>query len=122
MIVDDGKFHLFESWTATKGKALNLFVIGLSLIVILALAESVAWVLTIIVASGFAGSAAGGPAHLAEMIRDQPQLLLSRMAPALVIIAAVWTFLAGCATAVMAAPWAKAYRDVALPDPSAHFA
>jgi len=122
MIVDDGKFHLFESWNATKGRTVSLFTIGISLMMIFVVAEMVVGAVLVLIGMGALGSAAGGLDHLQAFFHSPPQLILSKLAPALVVFAVVWTLLTGCAVAVFGAPWARAYRDIAGPDVPAQFA
>jgi hypothetical protein len=121
MMVDDGKFHLGESWTLTRGKVGSLFVIGLLLILILLLAEIVVLAVLIAVGSVGLGAAAGGLSHLDVFFQQPPQAMLSKLAPLLVVFAVLWVPLVGCAAAIMGAPWARAYRDLTHGDVAATF-
>jgi hypothetical protein len=122
MMVDDGKFHLGESWTLTRGKVGSLFVIGLLLLLIFLLAEIV--LMAVLITVGFIGlsAAAGGLNHLDVFFQQPPQAMLSKLAPLLVIFAVLWVPLGGCAMAIMGAPWARAYRDLTHGDVAATFA
>ncbi len=121
MMVDDGKFHLMESWALTRGKVWSLFMVGLITVLILLLAEIV--VLAIFGVAGFAGLAAiaGGMDHLGQFFKQPSAAILSGMAPLLAAYAVLWVPLAGCAYAIMAAPFARAYRDLVQPDVSGTF-
>ncbi|HZL00617.1 MAG TPA: hypothetical protein VFC47_12030 [Caulobacteraceae bacterium] len=121
MIVDDGRFHLFESWTLTKGRTVSLFVIGLSLIIILVVIEAIVGTIIVVVGVGVLGSVAGGLENLPAFFRQPPQDLLSKLTPVIAIVALAWTPLVGCAMAIFAAPWARAYRDLVGPSVAAEF-
>jgi hypothetical protein len=120
MIVEDGKFHLFESWTLTRGRVVSLFLIGLSLFGIFILID----ILLLAVLLGFGAAAVqslGGLNQVAELLRASPATLIGKLAPLLVVYVVVQIPITGCLMAIGAAPWAKAYRDL-LPDASHVFA
>jgi hypothetical protein len=112
MIVDDGRFHLGEAWTLTKGKTVSLFALGLVLFLILLAAEAVIGLVLAGIGFGALGAMAGGLQALPTFFQQPPQLLFARLAPLLAVLALVWIPLAGCAVAVMGAPWARVYLDL----------
>ncbi len=120
MIVEDGKFHLFESWTLTRGRMVSLFLIGLSLVGIFLLIN----ILLLAVFFGVGAAAVqslGGLSQALALVRASPAALLGRLAPLLVVYAVLQIPIAGCLMAIGAAPWARAYRDL-MPDASHVFA
>jgi hypothetical protein len=121
MMVDDGKFHLMESWAVTRGKVGSLFVVGLGSIVLLVVGEIV--VLFVMGALGAIGLAAiaGDLNNLGPFFKQPTGVIFARLAPLLVVFAVIWAPIAGCALALWGAPWAKAYRDLVQPDVSGTF-
>jgi hypothetical protein len=120
MMVEDGKFHLFESWTLTRGRVLTLFLVGLSLFAILLLVEIV--LLAILLAVGAAEvQSLGGLAQAMAQLRAAPMALAGKLGPLLAAVGVVEIPIAGCLMAIGAAPWARAYRDL-LPDAAHVFA
>lgn len=122
MIVEDGKFHLGESWALTKGHVGSLFMIGLLLLVVALVAEIVFVIVLVAIGAGALTAIAGGLSNVPALFQEPPQVLLSRLGPVLVIAAVVWIPFVGCMGAIMAAPWARAYRDLQPPDLAATFA
>jgi hypothetical protein len=112
MMVDDGKFHLMESWTLTRGKAGGLFLIGLALVAIVLLAEIV--IGAILIGGGIAalGAIAGGAQNLPAFFQQPPGVILSKVAVLLAVYVVVAIPLSGCAMAILGAPWANAYRQL----------
>lgn len=121
MIVEDGKFHLGESWALTKGHVGSLFMIGLLLFVVAIVAEIILLIVLAAVGAGAVAAIAGGFQNLPVFFQQPPQVLLSRLGPVLIIAAIIWIPFVGCLTAIMAAPWARAYRDLQPPDLAATF-
>jgi hypothetical protein len=120
MMVEDGKFHLFESWTLTRGRVGSLMLLGLGLFAILLLADIV--LLAVLIGGGVAVvQSVGGLGPAAALLHGSPQALLAKLAPVLVIYVIVQAPLAGCLVAIASAPWARAYRDL-LPDAASTFA
>ena len=120
MMVQDGKFHLFESWTMTRGRAGRLFFVGLSLFGILILAELAVVIVAVAVGAAALGVAAGGFGNLSGFFHLPPMEIVRRLAPLLAIYALASIPLQGCAVAIAGAPWAKAYQDM-LPDSAEAF-
>jgi hypothetical protein len=112
MMVDDGAFRLVESWRLTRGHVLSLFLIGLSLVAVLMLAQMI--VGAILLAVGFVGLAtiAGGLVNLPTFFQQGPATVLGQLTPLLVVYGLAMIPISGCATAIVAAPWARAYRDL----------
>jgi hypothetical protein len=122
MIVEDGKFHLGESWALTKGHVGSLFMIGLLLVVVALVAEIVFIIVLVAIGAGALTAIAGGLSNVPVLFQEPPQVLLSRLGPVLVIAAVIWIPFVGCMGAITAAPWARAYRDLQPPDLAATFA
>jgi hypothetical protein len=123
MVVEDGKFHLFESWALTRGRTGSLLLIALSLMGIFLLIEIV--VVAVLFGVGAAAvGAAGGLSELGALFRQSPQALLARIWPILAVYAVLTVPISGCALAIAGAPFARAYKDAALDpaDASATFA
>jgi hypothetical protein len=112
MMVEDGKFHLFESWTLTRGKAGSLFLVGLCLMGVLLAAEFAIYILLFAVGAAVLGLAAGGFGALPAFFSQPPGVILFKLSPILVILLVLGVPLAGCAMAVVSAPWARAFRDL----------
>jgi hypothetical protein len=122
MMVQDGKFHFADAWALTKGYAGTLFLIGLLLFVVVMIVESVIGVVALALGIGFLGQAAGGLTNLQTFFNRPPAELLASLEPALVVIAVLSVPVNGAIYAIVAAPWARAYRDLAQPDVAATFA
>jgi hypothetical protein len=120
MIVQDGKFHLLESWELTRGQVGSLFLIGLCLLGLLILFDIV--IVAVLIGAGAGAVAAmGGLAELKTIFTQSPQLVLGKIWPLLAIYGLLMIPITGCGLAIAGAPFARAYKDVAL-DPSATFA
>ena len=120
MMVEDGKFHLVESWTLTRGRVSTLFLIGLALVGIFCLIDIV--LLAVAIGVGAAAvQSLGGLGQVAAQLRASPMEVVGRLAPMLAAFALLQIPLGGCLMAIGAAPWARAYRDLA-PDASQVFA
>jgi hypothetical protein len=122
MIVEDGKFHLGESWALTRGHVGSLFMIGLLLFVVALLAEIVLVILLVAIGAGALTAIAGGLQNIPTLFQEPPQVLFARLGPILIIAAVLWIPFVGALSAIMAAPWARAYRDLQPPDLAATFA
>ena len=115
MMVDDGQFHLFDAWALTRRHVGSLFVVGLCLVGIALAAELVVGAFLIALGVAALGVAAGGLGNLQAFAALGPAVMLTRLAPWLIVYAVLAVPLQGCATAIFGAPWARAYRDVAPP-------
>lgn len=118
MMVEDGRFHLFESWTLTRGRAGGLFLIGLSLFGIAIVGEIIIGVVLLAAGAGMLGAAAGGWANLPAFFERPPGVILPSLAPLLGLIALLSIPFYGAIMAIFGAPWARAYRELAEPIPA----
>jgi hypothetical protein len=121
MIVQDGKFHLAEAWALTRGHAGSLFLIALCMFVILMLIESVIGVVALAIGAGVLGQMAGGFSNLPAFFSRPPATILANLAPALVVAGLASIPISGTMMAIIGAPWARAFRDLAQPDVAATF-
>ncbi len=119
MMVEDGRFHLAESWALTRGKTGGLFLIALSLAGILIAGEIVLGAVLMAVGTGLLGAAAGGLENLPTFFERPPGAIVSAFAPLLALMVLVGIPLSGAILAIVAAPWARAYRDLAGPSAAA---
>jgi hypothetical protein len=119
MTVDDGRFHLADAWSLSRGRAVDLFVILLVQIVIVLVIEMVVAVVFIAIGFAFLSQAAGGLNGLRDFFTRPPAEIFSTLAPALVVVGLVSIPVTGCMMAILAAPWARAYRDLVGPEPVA---
>jgi hypothetical protein len=118
MMVEDGRFHLFDAWALTRGHVAELFLVAASLFIILILVEVVIGAFTFAIAMAFLGHAAGGAAALHGFFSRSPGQILAALTPALIGLGLVAIPVFGCLWAIIAAPWARAYRDLAGPTAS----
>jgi hypothetical protein len=121
MMVDDGKFHLFDAWALTRRHVAGLFLVALILFAILIIGEIVVGLVLMLSGLGVLSSAAGGVTHIEAFFHQPVPVILGALAPFLVIMGIVWVPVTGCAFAIAGAPWAKAYRDLSGPDLAATF-
>jgi hypothetical protein len=119
MMVADGRFHLFESWTLTRGHAGVLFILAICLVAILLVAEAAVFGALALVGVAVVAPALGGLANLATVLARSPSAVVAAFAPFLVVVAIILIPLSGCVRAIMAAPWARAYLDLTGPDAAA---
>lgn len=122
MMVDDGKFHLFDAWSLTRGHFWSLFMVALLVIVILIAIEVVLGVIALAVGFGWLAQAAGGGANLKTFFQRPAADVMTTLAPGLMAVAVFSVPISGCLNAIMLAPWARAYRDLRPPDVAATFA
>jgi hypothetical protein len=116
MMVEDDRFHLFESWSLTRGRMGSLLLIVLCLIGILLAFEVVILALLVGVSAAAVGSV-GGINQVTELFQHSPQALLARVWPFLAVYGVLMVPVSGCMLAIVGAPFARAYRDVAV-DPA----
>jgi hypothetical protein len=121
MMVDDGAFRLIEAWRMTRGHVLPLFLIGLSLVAILSIAQAIIGALFIGVGVVGLATVAGGFSNLPAFFQQGPVAVLGQLTPLLVVYGLAMIPISGCVTAIVAAPWARAYRDLVavVPPPPA---
>ncbi len=111
-----GKFLLFESWTFTRGQSGRLLGMALLLALILMALELVLYavvgggVLLTVVASG----TGEGLAEILDPLKGQPPAVwLRTFWPLIAFGATLLSIVGGFAMALVYAPWAKAYQDLA---------
>jgi hypothetical protein len=120
MMVADSKFHLFDSWSATRGHVGSLFLVGLGVVGVVLVVELV--VMTVIVGAGAAFViSSGDPSKLGQTLLRSPGAALTALWPYAAAALALLVPITGVLTAIGAAPWARAYQDL-LPDQSEVFA
>jgi hypothetical protein len=120
MIIEDGKFHLFESWTMTRGHVGSLFLIALALLGVFLVLDIVMLALILALGAGAVG-ALGGLSQAATLFRQSPQVALMHILPFLAVYLVIMIPVSGCVFAIATAPWARAYRDL-LPGAAETFA
>jgi hypothetical protein len=111
MLVDDGKFHLFESWTLSRGRLGSLLLLALGLFGVSLAIDIVILVLLVIVAATAIG-AAGGMERVRTLLQHSPEALLSQAWPFLIAYGIVSIPIAGCVLAIVGAPFARVYLDL----------
>ncbi len=116
MIVADNKFHLFDAWRLTRGKAAKLFGVGALVFLIMLAAEIVVGLIVVAVGLTALSSYAGGLQNIPALVRQLGPGILSQAVPWLIGFAVVTAPLLGCGYAIMGAPWARVYRDLSGPD------
>lgn len=116
-------FRLFESWSVTRGNALNLLLAAIVIFLELVALEMIVVALfaaVVMIAGGVTGL--GGPHHFDEaaieaFFRQSPSTWLTVLGPWIAAIAVVGSLIAAVFMAVVTAPWAEAYRQLrATPD------
>jgi hypothetical protein len=112
MMVDDGKFHLGDAWTLSRGQVGGLFLTALVIFGMVIIAEVVVGLVFVALGAGALSVAAGGFSALPSLFRRPPQELLPAIGSVVAIAAVIWIPLMGCFVAITGAPWARAYRDV----------
>jgi hypothetical protein len=117
MMVDDGRFHLFDAWSLTKGRVGSIVVIGLCLMLIGMVLGVVIEAIFLGLGAAALGMAAGGFNNLQTFFTQPPQQIIMTLAPSLILLALLIIPIQGCATAIFMAPWARAYRDVVPTSP-----
>jgi hypothetical protein len=120
MMVDDGRFHLFDAWSLTKGRVGGIVLIGLCLFLIAVVLGLILDIVFVGLGAAALGMAAGGLDHLQTYFtQTPPQQIIMSLAPSLILLALLTIPIEGCALAIFFAPWARAYRDVVPATPAA---
>ncbi len=120
MMVDDGRFHLFDAWSLTKGKAGSIILIGVCLALIALVLSLIIDIVFVGLGAAAIGVAAGGFNNLQTYFtQTPPQQIFMSLAPSLILLAILTIPIEGCALAIFFAPWARAYRDVVPVTPTA---
>jgi hypothetical protein len=113
MMVEDGQFHLTDAWALSRGHVSELLLVGILLFVILILIEVVFGAFALAIGLAFLAQAAGSLAAVHSLFARPPAEVFAVLAPGLIVIGLVAVPLLGCLWAILAAPWARAYRDLA---------
>jgi len=113
MIVHDDKFHFFDAWRLSRGKVGNLFLIGLCLAGFAVVTEVLVIALTLGSGAAALYLAADGFEKLQGFFQQSPSLIASKLWPLAAFWALIAVPIAGALSAIMFAPWARAYRDLA---------
>ena len=111
MLVDEGRLELTEAWRLTKGRVVSLLAIGLLLMLILLVGEIIVLIVMGAIGVGTLAAVAGGLQNL-PTLAQQPAMLLAKLMPLIIVLAVLFIPIAGCASAIVSAPWARAYRDL----------
>jgi len=119
MMVQDGKFHFGDAWALTRGRFWSLFLLGVLLVVILLVLEVVIGVAALAIGFGVAGPAIG---DFKTFIQRPPAEILASLTPAFILLAVLFVPVQGALYAILVAPWAIVYREIAQPDVAATFA
>lgn len=111
MLVDEGQLQPTEAWKLTKGKVGSLLAIGLLLFLILIVGEVILALVLGAIGFGTLAAMAGGLQNLPNLAHD-PATLFAKLMPLFIGLAVLFIPIAGCASAIVSAPWARAYRDL----------
>ncbi len=115
MMVEDDQFHLTDTWSLTRGHVSELLLIGILLFVILILMEVVLGAFAMAIGLAFLSQAAGSLAAVHGLFARPSAEILAILAPGLIVVGLVAVPVFGCLWAILAAPWARAYRDLVGP-------
>ena len=121
MMVSDGRFHFADAWCLTSRHVGALLVVSIAIFAVLLVAQIVIGLIMLSLGLGYLSSAVGGLSHLREFFLRSPAEMLASAAPLLVIFGVMSIPLTGCTFAIVGAPWARAFRDLAGPDLAAAF-
>jgi hypothetical protein len=122
MIVSDGRFHLFDAWALTRGRAGTLFLMTLLVFLIVMIVETVFGLVMLVAGFTTLSISAGGIGQLAGVFQHPTPQLLALALPALLVMGLIWIPFAGCMMAVTYAPYARVYRTLAPGSEAAVFA
>jgi hypothetical protein len=123
MIVEDGHFHFVDAWRLTRGHVGRLLLVGLSLAGMFIGLEAV----VMLIGLGFWWAQLGGPpweaGRLMAYVQQQtPARMVSMVLPFEAAGAVLGIPIFGAVSAIGAAPWATAYRDLKTDTAAATFA
>jgi len=114
MTFAERRIRIFEAWDLTRGHVGNLFLMMLLVIAVVLLIEIAVVVLGVFAVLALAGL--GGVLDLSALSTQHGEALMRRLyllTPGLLIGAAVIALVAAAFQAIIAAPWAVAYRAIA---------
>ncbi len=111
MLVDEGQLQLTEAWRLTRGKVTSLLAIGLLLVVVFFVGEIILFAVLGVIGFGTLAAVAGGLQNL-PTLAQQPAVLVAKLLPVFAVLALLFIPITGCASAIVSAPWARAYRDL----------
>jgi hypothetical protein len=89
--------------------------------VIVILIEAVLGAIVLALGLGFMSQLAGGLGNLQAFFTRPPAEVIAALSPALVVMALLSIPVSGGLLAIVSAPWARAYRDLAPPNVAATF-
>lgn len=102
-----GRFAFYESWSLTEGHALKMFAVALAMIVVSIL-------LSVVVAALGAGAGlAAVSGDWRSLLIDSPDVVARRLLPAFIAFSLVASVLGMAFFAILAAPWASIYSQLA---------
>jgi hypothetical protein len=106
MTFADGRFRLFESWSATRGHAGQMFLVGLVIAVIAFVVEAALGLIAFM--------ALGGPTGLVQLANAfrRGTIEVTTMIPVAIVYALVLAALGACGYALFGGAWARIYRDL----------
>lgn len=112
MSFTEGRFRLLESWSLTRGLGWKLFGVVLALACIIIALEFA----LLLVAFSIASAVGAGQAQALQAFLEHPPAdWASRAMPVLVGICGFYALLMGLVFAIMTAPFAVIYRELAAP-------
>jgi len=114
MTFAERNFRLFESWALTRGQSLRLLGMTLLLVLILIAIEMVCGGLLVGGLAVTLGVQSAGT-ELEAVFQQPPQVWLRTLWPVLAVVATLGSLIGAVMTAIVAAPWAEAYRQLTQP-------
>lgn len=112
-------FRLFESWTMTRGQSLKLFLVAVLQMIIVMVLEAIVGLLAVGVLLAVAGSGALEPTAIEAFFRQSPEVWMKALGPWLLVGGLVVAIAGAAGTAIITAPWADVYRQLAGESPAA---
>jgi hypothetical protein len=119
MMVQDGKFHFQDAWALTRGRFWSLFLLGLLLVVIVLVLQVLVGVVAVAIGFGVVGASG---LDLKTLFQRPPAEIMAAVTPALILLGLIYIPIQGALYAIIVAPWARVYRELAQPDVAATFA
>lgn len=113
MSFDQRGFRLFESWKLTRGQGWKLFGVLLALVCIVIAIELALMVVAAVIVGA---TGAGQPGQLQAFFSRPPAEAMSAAIPWVIAVGVFYTVLMGAMFAIMTAPFAEIYRELAKPE------